>query len=431
MKKLISGLLLAGATLLAGCSGDEQASSSGSGAEADSNAEQMQSFKPPEEMVAGWYHRHELENWAAKGARKDVVEAVLIRIAQASGVRADERWIDSISEYGPGNWVYEWAQVGEAALMRAQTDQAQVNPEETEATLREALAYFTIASWPHLGNDDDRNALARARVVYLALGAQLPVPVSHQIFAVGDSTSAGYLHVPPGEGPFPVVLLTYGSDVTKEDGLDFFRLELARRGIALFSVDMPGIGEGAHLSLLDGSDQILRGARAHLQKQTMINEDLIYVVGASFGGNAAARAFLTMDGLAGVVSMCGPLHSAFMAPPQGFDALPALTIDGVKARIGLKGQSSEALAEVAPRLSLQQQGLFEGPPIETPLFVFVTNQDPVAPLDDLGGLLGRAEDVDTLIIDQVGHCPARTVRQPVVARWVSDRIQERISTLEY
>ncbi len=421
MKHLLIIMLL---LPVAGCGKGE-----GRGAEDDSPSSAVQveprpepstpNFAPAEEAVDGWFHRHEFDSWVAKGADEAVARFVLARIAAADGLRANPDWIDSIPVYGPGNWVYEWVQAGEAALA-----QASAAPASAGASLEAALAYFTIASWPHLGNEADTAALVKAREVYLALGARLPVPVTHERFAVADGFSRGYLHLPAGEGPFPVVLFTYGSDVTKEDGLRFFRDELLPRGIALFSVDMPGIGEGSALNLLGGSDQVLAGAKDFLQAHPAIDLRHLYIAGASFGGNAAARAFLTMDGLAGVISMCGPLHTPFMAPPEMIEALPPLTIEGVKARVGLKGQSAEALAEVLPQVSLKVQGLFEGPAIHTPLLVFTTNRDPVAPLGDLPGLLGRAADAETLIIDEEGHCPPRPVRQAVVARWVSDLVRE-------
>lgn len=394
--------LIVVATLLAGCVVQPQ-----------------NSFSSPEEMVDGWYHRHEIDTWVAKGADEDVAKAVLERIETAEGDRADPRWVDSINTYGPGNWVYEWVQAGTEALT--------ASPDPTQAELKAALAYFTIASWPHLGDEADKAALAEAREVYLSLGRQLPVPVEHVEFGVSNTTTLGYLHLPEGRGPHPAIIFTYGSDVTKEDGLGLFTNELLHRGIAMLSVDMPGIGEASHLNLLEGSDQVLTGAREYLEQHSQIDSSQIYIVGASFGGNAAARAFLTQE-VAGVISMCGPLHSPFMAPPGAFDSLPALTIDGVKARVGLKGQSSEALAEVAPQLSIKVQGLYEGDPIDTPLLVFTTNRDPVAPLSDLEEFLARATNAETLIIDEVGHCPPRVVRQAVVARWVQDRITE--STLE-
>lgn len=417
--------------LFAGCSQGDAPGTAPPGAEPDADGGTVETavmprFAAADEAVAGWFHRHEFDSWVAKGADESTARAVLERIASAEGERANPNWIDSIAEYGPGHWVYEWVQAGEAALSEAEAEaesHAAVQPASTDASLEAALAYFTIASWPHLGDDADKAALARAREVYLQLGARLPVPVTHEAFAVGAINSRGYLHLPEGDGPFPVVLFSYGSDVTKEDGLRFFRDELLPRGIALFSVDMPGIGEGSGLNLLDGSDQVLAGAKAFLQSHPAIDTEHLYLVGGSFGGNAAARAFLTMEGLSGVVSMCGPLHLPFLASPEMIDALPPLTIEGVKARVGLKGQSASALAEVLPQVSLKVQGLFEGPAIDTPLLIFTTNQDPVAPLEDLQGLLDRAANAETLIIDEVGHCPPRPVRQAVVARWVSDLVR--------
>lgn len=399
-------------TLVAGCQPP---------AEPDSGRAPAAGFRPPEELVDGWYHRHERSTWRAKGAQDAVVDAVLKRIEEAPGERSNPEWVDSIANVGPGNWVYEWSLAGEAALKRAERARAAGEPADALVAQREALAYFTIASWPHPGDPADKAALARARVAYLAVTELLALSVQHVEFPVGTSSSRGYLHLPPGAGPFPVVLLTYGSDVTKEDGLGLFTSELLPRRIALMSVDMPGIGEADHLSLLDGSDQVLQGAFAWLSRQASVDPERIFIVGASFGGNAAARAFFNLEP-AGVISMCAPLHSPFVAPAGVYDSLPALTMDGVKARVGLKGGSNEALAEVAPRLSLKNQGYFDGAPVATPLLVLTTNRDPVAPLADLAGLLARAADADTIVLDQVGHCPPRPVRQPIVARWVADRL---------
>ena len=81
----------------------------------------------------------------------------------------------------------------------------------------------------------------------------------------------------------------------------------------------------------------------------------IFVVGGSFGGNAAARAFYRLE-VAGVVSMCAPLHTAFQYPPDALDGLPKLTIDGVKSRFGLLDRSTAALSAPLSEVSLIKQG---------------------------------------------------------------------------
>lgn len=385
---------------------------------------EIASFKSQEEMVDGWYHRHEYETWATMGAERSVVDGILQRVEDAGGKRSDPLLVDTVIDYGPGNWIFEWSQAGEFSMSAAKAFEADGSSDAAFKSYEQAIAYFTVASWPHLGLKNDKAALARARDAYLSAGSYLERPVEHVEFSVGKTSSKGYLHLPAGEGPFPLLIFTHGSDVTKEDALGFFTDELSARKIGLLTVDLPGIGEASHIPIQDGSDLVLAGAMGYAKGLGSIAQDQIYVAGASFGGNAAARFFFNHDA-AGVVSMCGPLHRPFVAPPEVYDALPALTIDGVKSRLGILGQSNTELAEVIPALSLKVQGYAESDSkISTPLFIFTNNRDPVAPLEDLDLLESRAENVDKIVLDMVGHCPPRWMRQPVVVRWIMDQMQQ-------
>jgi hypothetical protein len=53
-----------------------------------------------------------------------------------------------------------------------------------------------------------------------------------------------------------------------------------------------------------------------------------------------------------------------------------------------------------------------------------TNQDTVAPLADLSILENRARHFDKVVLDEVGHCPPRWVRQTVISRWIVDQLRD-------
>lgn len=381
---------------------------------------QQNSFYTEDETRDGWYHSYDMATWVGKGGDEAVIQALLSRIENSAGARRHAELVDTQIEFGPGNWAWEWIQAGDSAMAAAANSQGQVRLQH----LRAALTYYTTGSWPHLGRDDDMRALDKAVEAYIQAGAMLPVPVQHVEFAVGNTTTRGYLHLPSGPGPFPVVINSFGSDVTKEDSFDLFARELQHRGIAMLAVDMPGIGEARHLSMRDGSDQVMEGAYLWLTQSRFADPQHIFVVGGSFGGNAAARAFYRLD-VAGVVSMCGPLHSAFMAPPEVLDGLPLLTIDGVKSRFGVLDQPTSALSAIVKNTSLVAQGLMTTDnTITTPLLVITTNRDPVAPLNDLELLVNTAVDSEVIVLDMEGHCPPRVVREPIIARWVADQINQ-------
>ncbi len=386
---------------------------------AQSNAQQS-AFHTEEESVEGWYHSHDLQTWLNKGAELNVIQDVLARIEQSQGAKRMPEFVDTQIEYAPGNWAYEWVQAGDAALIEAD----RLSGSARLAKLRAALSYYTTGSWPHLGRSDDMRALEKAIPTYLAAGAMMNVAVKHVEIMVGQIPVRAYLHQPEGNGPFPFVINTFGSDVSKEDSFDLFHRELEPRGIGMLAVDMPGIGEAKDLSMANGSDQMLEAALEYLRDLDIARTDRIFIVGGSFGGNAAARAFYRLD-VSGVVSMCAPLHTPFVMPPEAIDQLPNLTIDGVKSRFGLLDRTTAELSPALAQTSLEVQGYMgNSNTIDTPLLVVSTNRDPVSPLDDLAVFLDSATNSEVVILDIEGHCPPRWAREPMVARWVADRVRE-------
>ena len=381
---------------------------------------QQSVFLTEEESAEGWYHSHDIQTWLTKGASLNVIQAVLDNIERSQGVKRIPEFVDTQIEFAPGNWSYEWIQAGDEAVAEA----LDLTGPSRLAKLRAALTYYTTGSWPHLGRTDDARALEKAIATYLEAGQLMNVPVRHIELTVGDVPVNAYLHQPAGQGPFPFVINTFGSDVTKEDSFDLFYRELESRGIAMLAVDMPGIGEARALSMQDGSDQMLEAALRYLRQYDGARQDSIFIVGGSFGGNAAARAFYRLQ-VAGVVSMCAPLHSPFVMPAQALDQLPRLTMDGVKARFGLLDRPTAELSPLVAQTSLEIQGFIGGETvIDTPLLVISTNNDPVSPLDDLAVFLNSAADRETVILDLDGHCPPRWVREPMIARWVEDNVRE-------
>jgi esterase FrsA len=382
---------------------------------------QQGSFLSEEESVAGWYHSHDLETWVGKGAELEVLTDILERVSQSEGEKRHADMVDTQIAFGPGNWSYEWIQAGDAALAQAN----RMSGEDKLQKFRAALTYYTTGSWPHLGRSDDLQALEKSVSTYMQAGQLMNVPVRHVDISVGETSVKGYLHAPVGDGPFPFVINSFGSDVTKEDSFDLFYRELEPLGIGMLAVDMPGIGEARELSMADGSDSVMEGALNFLNQQDSVDKGSIFIVGGSFGGNAAARAFYRLE-VAGVVSMCGPLHSAFVAPAVVLDNLPMLTIDGVKSRFKVLDQATEVLTELMPQTSLKVQGLMVPEnEVNTPLLVITTNRDPVAPLDDLYDFLATSTNHSSVILDIEGHCPPRWVREPIIARWLSDKIAEQ------
>lgn len=371
-----------------------------------------------------WYHPVEPDSWVAKGANAKVLFATLARIEAATGVKRNPDQPDTQIEYGPGNWGFEFSASGEEAMKRAEADN---NNETKRAAYLEALTYFHTAAAPLTNAPVDIAAFERASEAYQAAAALLPGDFTAVTIAQNGKSFEAFLQTPPGIGPFPVLIMSSGSDQSSLTAFTYYQKHLLPKGIAFLSVDVPGMGRSRAYDVSDGdTDQLFVAATNWAKTQPKLDANNIFVQGISFGGNAAARIFLSKPelDLAGVVYTCGPIHRAFMAPPEMYDHFPEFTMDGVRVRLGLPTTASnEETAKHIRVLSLAKQGLLEGEEISTPLLAITTNDDPVAPLEDMDKMLARAKNAERIVFDMPGHCPPHNLREAIVSAWILDNLR--------
>lgn len=99
----------------------------------------------------------------------------------------------------------------------------------------------------------------------------------------------GYLRFPPGQGPFPCVVLLGGLESTKEESYMFENLCLAR-GVATCTFDGPGQGEFYFQCPLRRDFESFTSAVVdYLQRRPEIDISRIGILGRSLGGYYAVR----------------------------------------------------------------------------------------------------------------------------------------------
>lgn len=372
------------------------------------------------EAEGDWYHPVDVQEWVSLGGDPTVIATTLASIRNATGERRDPKALDTKTVFEAGHWGREWEARGDEAMLRA----AKGDLVENAAA---AILYYQLASSPHTDDVDQRRALAKASESYLILGRQMPEDISQVLIPAEGKHFTAFVHLPLGEGPFPVVVLSNGSDQSKEEFLPYFRDVLSPRGIAMISLDLPGMGGSDAYDLRDGqTDKLHIAAVEWARANSSFDANNIFVHGGSFGGNAAARLFTKADQLdvAGVISSCAPLDAPFLASAEMYGHLPKFTMDGVRARLGLEADVSlEKLAEHLRPIALSHEGLMEGGLIETPLLVVTTNADPVAPLEDLDAFMLRAKNGTRVVLDEPGHCPSDAIEEILAASWIVDNMR--------
>lgn len=359
-----------------------------------------------------WYHPVEVEQMVYMGGDEAVINAVLTKVEQSQGERWDDNMPDTVIAYGPGNWGYEFSAAGDEAV-RAEN-------------YRAAVVYYHAAAAPHTGTPEQSMALEKARAAYQ--GAMKSISHYEEVtIPVEGKSFTAHLHLPEGDGPFPVLILSNGSDMSSVTAMGFYTKHLKPRGIGFLTLDLPGLGRSAEFDIKDGrSEKLMVATAAWAQQDERISKENVFVQGVSFAGHAAARVFALhedMD-LGGVVYACGPLSAAFRAPPEAYGQFPKFTIDGVKTRLGLSVDTDlDTFAEKVRVLSVHDKGVFEGEKIDTPLLALNTNADPSAPVKEMDKLLSRATNVERIVFDLPGHCPPHHQRQPLIAAWISENLR--------
>ena len=139
------------------------------------------------------------------------------------------------------------------------------------ATLATSASAAPLMDWPDL------------------LGRPMPAPTEKIAYGPGPQ-QYGELWMPPGKGPFPVVLMVHGgcwlSAIAKLSIMNYAAEDLRRRGIAVWNieyrgVDRPGGGyPGAFQDVAAGADALTRIAPDH-----HLRLDKVVALGHSAGGH--------------------------------------------------------------------------------------------------------------------------------------------------
>jgi len=163
-------------------------------------------FDEPEDE---WYRDIRRGHWIWWGAEADVLDATLQEIASSSGARRDSRY-DAVIEWGPGNWTYEFTQLGNDRLEQAGRID---DPERARQLFHLASVYFGLAKYPGHGFDPYEIRAHQAQLAAYESSQKLHPSIDFSVLelSVQGGTIRGYLYLPKDRpAAVPLVLGTNG-----------------------------------------------------------------------------------------------------------------------------------------------------------------------------------------------------------------------------
>ncbi|MCO5163678.1 MAG: alpha/beta hydrolase [Mesorhizobium sp.] len=281
----------------------------------------------------------------------------------------------------PDDWARLWSGFGDRHNAAAQAAEGKGDFATAQAEYDAAYGWFSLARWPAPHTALRWAAYERSLEAFANYDRFNANPLRHVTIKVDGEEITALLRVPSGPGPFPLYVQISGLDGYKELIARMTTVELAKRGIATLTMDAPGTGQAAKITV-----EVWRTLKSMVDKVVAMPEidaRKVVLYGGSFGGFwATLLAYRMPETFAGVVVHGGPLglahlnfHGEYM-----FDGEVALTH-------AVKGARSYAEAlELASGLDLSAPGRLDGP--TPPMLLLNGVHDQIVSIDSLYRVLG-------------------------------------------
>jgi esterase FrsA len=378
------------------------------------------------ESQDGWYRLLKFMLWAWQGI--DLIDCydVLSHISASKNPRTDDTVLDSVIGFRSGNWSYEWTQKGMNYQKKANELAKQGNQLLAKEAYYSASQYYSIASYPHLKTDElsmqaqllaFSNYRESFKYNHNAILKEIKVPFN------GKQISC-YLHLPHTDTIHPVVIVSGGLDTLQCELLPLFEKDLAPAGIAMLTVDLPGIGHSSHIKLEQDSSNLHQAIIHHLKKVPWADHDRIALMGMRFGGNVATRlAFIEPEAVKSVVAVGAAVGSIF-DKSDNFGKLPPMLLDCIASRMQFNNSDSDFLYQHCVPFSLIKQGLLHRRRIETPLLSIGHKNDVMCNESDLKLIARASREGESRIIDKAPIFESYLNSLSYSAQWLTRHLAE-------
>ncbi|AGH81967.1 fermentation/respiration switch protein [Psychromonas sp. CNPT3] len=350
----------------------------------------------------GWYRLLKFLLWSWQGIEAIDCYDVLSKISSSKNPRSETDILDSVIGFRSGNWAYEWTQKGMYYQKKAKEFVEEGNNSRAQKAFYSASQFYSVASYPHLRGDElsiqaqllaFQNYRESFKYASKSLLKEIKVPFQgKQIIC--------YLHLPHTEHIHPLVIVSGGIDMLQCEMYSLFENDLAPAGIAMLTVDIPGVGFSSQVKLTEDASQLHQAIIHYMQHVPWVDQARISLMGMRFGGNIATRlAFLEPKSIKSVVSV-GATVSSIFDDKDKFKALPPVLLDCFASRLQVNNSDVAQLYPLCMPFSLVKQGLLARKRIETPFLSIGHKHDMLCDEKDLIAIARASWEGESQIHDK-------------------------------
>jgi len=302
-------------------------------------------------------------------------------------------------------WAAAWSSIGERHMANGRKAELAETASRGEAAkeYKYAFEYYLFARFPLENSPGKEKAYARALEAFAAY-ARLQDPKLEIVKIPFEGKEiVGYLRLPKGVRPAPLVITIGGLDGRKENA-SFRSDAYLKHDVGYFSFDMPGTGQSTIRQVVPGAEREFSRVLDYVATRKDIDAKRVAVYGGSWGGHWSARlAYAERERIRGAVVQGGPVHEYFQPEWQK----KAITtreylFELFEARAAIYGAKTlDEFLAYGPRMSLKTSGWLERP--SAPMLLVNGMRDTQVPIEDLFLLMRSGSPKEVWINPQGGH----------------------------
>lgn len=374
----------------------------------------------------GWYRLIKLMQWSWQGISIVDTYETLAEISASKNERSDPHLLDSVVGFRSGNWSYEWSKKG-AVFQKKANELAELGYKEAaKKAYYTASQYYSVASYPHLkGDTNSIQAQALAFLNYRNAFKQDETGLLKEILVPyqGKNISC-YLHLPNDDAIHPVVIVSPGIDGLQCDLLPLYENDLKPAGLAMLTVDMPGVGFSNHFKLDQDSSKLHQAILHHMKEVPWIDQSRVSLMGMRMGGNVVNRLAYIEPSLVKAVVSVAPAVASVFDNYDNFSKLSPMTLDCFASRMQMNNSDAEHLYQHCLPFSLTKQGLLGRKRIKIPMLGIGYVRDIMCNEQDLKLIARASFESESMVIDKSPIFASYLQSLAYSAEWLVKHLRE-------
>ena len=279
-------------------------------------------------------------------------------------------------------WARAWMTVGDRYMATGRSAESAGQIADARASYLSAYRYFKFGHYPTDNSPDKKKSYAKGIEAFLTYARHLDPPLEVVKIPFEGKEIVGYLRLPKGARPAPLVYFVTALDSRKEEWAERNE-DYLNQGVAIFVTDMPGTGQAPILGS-ETAERMLSRVLDYFKTRPEIDSNRLGFYGGSWSGYWATKmSVVERARLKAVVAQGLPVHHYFTPEWQKVAVkTPEYLMDLFPARASVYGVTTmEQFLDFGPKMSLKNQGVLEK---EAAPILFINGVgDTQVPIDDL------------------------------------------------